>query len=98
MLPQKQRFNSGDWETVEKFERQLATNHVIHIIAGGIGNLGLTPGGVVEPEYMWKAILINGIWTCWMMPNKSTSVHHAFDFWIISLNKFNALTHMNLTD
>lgn len=96
MLPQVHAFNAGDWETVEKYERGLAGQSTIHIIAGGIGSLGQTPGGVNIPEKMWKAIYANGAWTCWIMDNKSSSTHHELTFWEVPVASFDQQTGLQL--
>jgi DNA/RNA endonuclease G (NUC1) len=96
MLPQNQPFNAGDWGTVERYERKLAQSQNLHIIAGGSGSLGKTMGGVNIPDHFWKAIYANGKWTCWSMPNNSSSVGHDYTHWQIPIGQFDTLTGLKL--
>lgn len=82
MLPQNQHFNAGDWKTVEKYEQDLVKHGAtLHILAGGSGSKGRNIGGVEIPQFMWKAIYCQGVWTYWIIPNEATSVGHDNKFW-----------------
>ncbi|MBB5397177.1 DNA/RNA non-specific endonuclease [Mucilaginibacter sp. AK015] len=97
MLPQYGSFNTGDWKRVEIQEQAWAKTTPLHIIAGGIGTLGTLASGVNIPRYMWKAICMNGQWSCWIMPNAKTSKGHTLKKWKIpTLEEFNKKTGLHL--
>jgi DNA/RNA endonuclease G (NUC1) len=89
-------FNEGDWARVEHYERTLAQIQTIHIIAGGVGSIGVTRGGVNEPEYFWKAIYASGQWLCWIMKNSNSSVGHDITYWKKTVAELNQLTGLRL--
>lgn len=86
MLPQIHPFNAGDWKTLEVQERVWAKTKTLHIVAGGYGSIGTLKSGEVIPAYMWKAILTNGKYSIWIMPNKASSTGNRG----LTANKFNA--------
>lgn len=96
MLPQIHPFNAGDWKTLETQERVWAQTAALHILAGGTGSLGRLPAGENIPAFMWKAIWMNGKWTCWIMPNQGTSKGHSLAFWEKPLAEFNQQTGLHL--
>lgn len=88
MLPQIHPFNAGDWKELEIQERIWARTQTLHIVAGGYGSLGKLKNGENIPAYMWKAIMVNGKYSVWIMPNQKTSAGHPYDKWLTSINKF----------
>lgn len=96
MLPQIHPFNAGDWKVLEIQERIWAKTQTLHIIAGGIGSLGKFPAGENIPAYMYKAILINGKYIAWIMPNLATSHGHKYDYWKVDLKTLDAKTGLKL--
>lgn len=96
MLPQIHPFNAGDWKVLEMQERVWAKTQTLHILAGGIGSLGKLRAGENVPAYMWKAIYMNGKWTCWVMPNLKTSVHHGYTFWEVPVSVLDSKTGLKL--
>lgn len=88
MLPQIHPFNAGDWKVLEMQERVFAKTQHLHIVAGGYGSLGKLRAGENVPAYMWKAILINGNYAVWIMPNLKTSAGHKYDKWLTGLHTF----------
>ncbi|OKS84552.1 DNA/RNA non-specific endonuclease [Mucilaginibacter polytrichastri] len=70
MLPQPHYLNAGKWKTLEEQCRKWAQTQKLHIIAGGIGRIKtIGSGQVTVPQYCYKAILMNGIYQCWLFPN-----------------------------
>lgn len=96
MLPQIHPFNAGDWKVLEMQERIWAKTQTLHIIAGGIGNAGKLKSGEVIPDYMYKAIYMNGKWTAWVMPNETTSHGHSYQYWITTLAFLDQQTGLKL--
>jgi len=96
MLPQLHPFNAGDWKVLEMQERVWAKTKKIHIIAGGIGSLGKLKSGENIPAFMFKAILMDGKYICWIMPNKNDSHGHKYDFWEIDKKTFDQRTGLKL--
>jgi DNA/RNA endonuclease G (NUC1) len=96
MLPQIHPFNAGDWKVLEMQERIWAKTTTLHIIAGGIGTLGKLKSGENIPAYMYKAILIKGKYTVWIMPNLKTSVHHPYAYWIKTTAELDSKTGLKL--
>jgi len=88
MLPQYHPFNAGDWKELEMQERTWAKTQKLYIVAGGLGTLGKLPAGENIPKFMWKAILMNGKWTVWVMLNSKTSHGHGIAYWQTTLTKF----------
>jgi DNA/RNA endonuclease G (NUC1) len=96
MLPQIHPFNAGDWKVLEMQERVWAKVSKLHIIAGGIGTLGKLKAGENIPAYMYKAILMNGKWSCWIMPNLATSHGHTYTYWMVPVAQLDAKTDLKL--
>ncbi|OCX54293.1 hypothetical protein BEL04_08525 [Mucilaginibacter sp. PPCGB 2223] len=96
MLPQYQSFNQGDWKSLEIQEQVWAKTRTLHIIAGGIGSRGRLPGGENIPKYMYKAIYINGQWTCYIFPNDPSSKGHGYAPWQRSKQELNTQTGLHL--
>jgi DNA/RNA endonuclease G (NUC1) len=96
MLPQIHPFNAGDWKTIETQERVWAQTATLHILAGDTGSLGKLPAGENIPAFMWKAIYMDGKWTCRIMANQSTSKGHPVAFWEKPLADFNLPTGLHL--
>lgn len=89
MLPQIHPFNAGDWKVLEIQGRRWARSQKLHIVAGGYGSLGKLRAGENIPAYMWKAILVNGRYAVWVMPNLKTSTGHKYDYWLTAIHSFN---------
>ena len=96
MLPQVHPFNAGDWKVLEMQERKWAKNTTLHIIAGGIGSIGKFPAGENIPAFMYKAILIDGKYKAWIMPNQPTSHGHAYDYWLVPVSELDQKTGLKL--
>lgn len=98
MYWQYQKFNAGDWKTIEVYERQLASKGIIHVIAGYIGIAQtIQKTGIIIPKQMYKAIYCQGHWQCWIMPNLPTSEGHPYQYWLVaSLASFDAQTGLKL--
>lgn len=96
MLPQIHPFNAGDWKVLEMQERVWAKAKTLHIIAGGIGTLGKLKNGENIPRYMYKAILLDGRYTVWIMPNLATSHGHKYDYWITTTKVLDQQTGLKL--
>lgn len=96
MLPQAHAFNVGDWKALEIQERIWAKTTNLHIIAGGIGTIGQLKSGVNIPKYMYKAILMNGKYTAWIMPNLPGSFGHDYTFWEVDIKTLDAKTGLAL--
>ncbi len=96
MLPQSQSMNAGDWKKLEMLERTWASERRLHILAGGIGSIGRTPGGVNIPEQCWKALFYDGQWHCYLIRNSSWSVGHDIGDLQISKDQLNQMTGLHL--
>ncbi len=96
MLPQLHPFNAGDWKTLEVQERVWAKTATLHIIAGGIGSKGKLKSGENIPAFMYKAILMNGKYTAWIMPNENTSVKHPYTKWKVDIKTLDLKTGLTL--
>lgn len=96
MYAQYQLMNAGDWKTVEVYERSLASKSAIHVIAGYIGIASHLKAGEIVPNFMYKAILSNGKYTAWIMPNQPTSKGHKYNFWEVSLKTLDSETGLSL--
>lgn len=96
MLPQIHPFNAGDWKALEMQERIWAKTITLHIIAGGIGSLGTLKSGENIPAYMFKAILMNGVYTAYIMPNLASSHGHKYDYWKVDLKTLDTKTGLHL--
>lgn len=95
MLPQLHPFNAGDWKSLEVQERVFAKTMKLHIVAGGYGQRKqqhTLKTGEVVPAVMWKAILMNGKYTVYIMPNQNTSIGHKYDYWATPLHSFDTKT------
>jgi len=60
IVPQAPDNNRNTWEHLESFSRQLVSKgHVLYIIAGGDGSIGMiAKGKVLVPSYTWKIIVV----------------------------------------
>lgn len=96
MLPQIHPFNSGDWKVLEMQERVWAKKTSLHIIAGGIGSLGKLKNGENIPAFMYKAILMGGKYTVWIMPNSKDSHGHPVNYWLAKVEDLDAKTGLKL--
>jgi DNA/RNA endonuclease G (NUC1) len=96
MYWQYQSFNAGDWKTVEIYERSLAKNGTIHVIAGYIGVAQKLSTGIIIPVYMYKAIYHDGQWECWIMPNLPATKGHRYDYWHKTITDINQQTGLKL--
>jgi endonuclease G len=96
MLPQYQSFNQGDWKSLEIAEQEWAKTRTLHIVAGGIGSRGHLPSGENIPQYMYKAIYIDGQWACYIMYNDPSSKGHGYEPWQRSITELNGKTGLNL--
>jgi len=96
MLPQFQSFNQGDWKSLEIAEQTWAKTKTLHIIAGGIGSRGRLPKGENIPQFMYKAIYIDGQWACYIMPNDPSSKGHGYEHWQRSKAELNQKTGLSL--
>lgn len=57
--------------------------YAVHLFPGGH-----LPGGEVIPAYMWKAILLNGKYSVWIMPNNKHSAGHDYAHWLTQIHSF----------
>lgn len=96
MYSQYQQFNAGDWKTVEAYERVLATTQSIHVIAGYIGIALTLNTGIPIVSYMYKAILHDGHYECWIMPNLPSTKGHKADYWHVTVMELNSKTGLKL--
>lgn len=96
MLPQLHPFNAGDWKILEIQERRWAKSQRLHIIAGGCGSLGKLKAGENIPQFMWKAILVNGRYLYWIMPNSNDTHGHKYDYWLKSKTEFDKATGLTI--
>jgi DNA/RNA endonuclease G (NUC1) len=96
MLPQYHSFNTGDWKRLEIKEQKWAKTTILHIIAGGIGSQGKLPNGENIPQFMWKAIYMNGQWYAWIMPNIPSSKGHVYTTWMVDIKKLESESGLKL--
>ena len=71
MEKQRPELNRVTWKALEVWcRKEVTSKHVaLTIVCGGIGWTQPGPDHVAVPAYCWKAVLENGKWYAWIMPN-----------------------------
>lgn len=100
MYAQYHGFNNGDWKIIEEYEQTLAKTKTIHVIAGYIKRttapeIRLKAGEIV-PSFMYKAILHDGAYECWIAPNLPITHGHDVKFWHVTVAELNSRTGLHL--
>jgi endonuclease G len=88
MVPQTPSLNRGVWKKLETWCRSECYKHAktLVIVAGPLGELK-TIGAhqIVVPTFCWKAILEDGHWTCYLMPNTADADSKPFAAYVSTL-------------
>lgn len=89
MEPQLPELNRVVWKSLEMWCRSevLSKNTTLTIVCGGYNfNKTIGPDKVAVPTYCWKAILEDGKWTAYVMPNDPAVKQFPFTHYVIDIS------------